>query len=96
MAVPPTYNIPGLPAVPMVDANGALTDIWRTYLSLQFNLSGKTAFMNGNQIKVANGPWRPSTAPLLVAAANDAAAAAAGVQIGQFYQNGGVVCQRQV
>lgn len=34
--------------------------------------------------------------PTLTNAANDAAAAAAGVQIGMFYRNGSVVQQRQV
>lgn len=33
--------------------------------------------------------------PTLTNAANDAAAAAAGVAIGQFYRNGSVVMQRQ-
>lgn len=34
--------------------------------------------------------------PTLINAANDAAAAAAGVAIGQFYRNGSAVMQRQV
>jgi hypothetical protein len=42
------------------------------------------------------GPSTVTVRPLLTAAANDAAAAAAGVAIGGLYQNAGAVRQRLV
>lgn len=95
MAVPPSYNLPGLPNAPIADPEtGALTDVWRAYLQLQMRLVTATAF--ANVITGANALQR--SAPLLATAANDAAAAALvpPVQVGQYYWTGAAVVQRRV
>lgn len=69
------------PQYAIVDQNGRPTQLFRDYMRALDALVA--AIASGN-------------APALVNAANDAAAAAAGVAIGQFYRNGSVVQMRVV
>lgn len=69
------------PGFALVDKDGRATPLFRDYLSMLDRLV--SAMQSGN-------------APALVNAANDAAAAEAGVAVGQFYRNGSVVQMRVV
>lgn len=65
----------------LVDQNGKPTQLFRDYMTMVDRLLA--AIVAGN-------------APTLVNAVNDAAAAAAGVNVGQLYRNGSVVQTRVV
>lgn len=69
------------PGFALVDKDGRPTQLFRDYMAMVDRLLA--AVVAGN-------------APTLINAANDAAAAAAGVAIGQFYRNGSVVMMRVV
>ena len=69
------------PNFPIVDQSGRPTQLFRDYMA---RLDALVAALAGG------------TAPALVNAANDAAAAAAGVQVGNLYRNGSVVMVRVV
>ncbi|WP_445222258.1 hypothetical protein ACKWRH_21625 [Bradyrhizobium sp. Pa8] len=69
------------PSFALVDKDGRPTALFRDYMAMVDQLL--TAMRAGN-------------APTLINAANDAAAAVAGVNIGQFYRNGSVVMMRVV
>lgn len=69
------------PQFALVDKDGKPTALFRDYMNKVDALLA--AMKNGN-------------APVLANAANDAAAALAGVAIGQLYRNGSVLMQRQV
>ena len=64
------------PQFPLIDKDGRPTQFFRDYMT---KLDALVA-----AIADGNAPSNP------VNAANDAAAAAAGVQVGQFYRNGSV------
>ena len=69
------------PSFAIVDKDGRPTQLFRDYLAKLDALVG--AMAGGN-------------APVLVNAANDASAAAAGVAIGNFYRNGSILMVRVV
>lgn len=69
------------PQFALVDRSGNPTQVFRDYLS---KLDALVASMAAGNL------------PVLVNAVNDAAAAAAGVQVGQAYRNGSIVMQRIV
>jgi hypothetical protein len=69
------------PGFAIVDRDGKPTQLFRDYMAMVDLLI--------TQIRAGN-------APALVNAVNDAAAAAAGVSVGQFYRNGSVVQMRVV
>lgn len=69
------------PASTLIDQSGHATQLFRDYMVKVDQFLN--AIRNGN-------------APTLTNAANDAAAAAAGVAVGALYRNGSVVQQRQV
>ena len=69
------------PQYAIVDQNGKPTQLFRDYMR------GLDALVSA----IAAG-----NAPAVVNAANDAAAAVAGVQVGQFYRNGSVWQMRVV
>lgn len=69
------------PSFAIAEKSGVATQIYRDFLVKLDALVGSIAA--GNQ-------------PVLVNAANDAAAAAAGVQVGQSYRNGSVLMVRVV
>ncbi len=69
------------PAFPITDQSGKPTQFFRDYLSKLDALVA--AIATGTNVALVN-------------AANDAAAAAAGVQIGQLYRNGSVIMVRVV
>lgn len=68
------------PVYPITDQTGRPTQYFRDYVN---GLDGLIALLFANY------------SPKLVNAANDAAAKAAGVKVGQFYRNGSIVMQRQ-
>ena len=69
------------PSLALTDANGKPTQAFRDYMTKVDALLAAIIAGNG---------------PKLVTAANDAAAAKAGVMVGQFYLTAGAVKQRQV
>jgi hypothetical protein len=69
------------PSFAIVDQSGRPTQLYRDYLS---KLDALVAAIAAGNL------------PVLVNAANDAAAAAAGVLVGQIYRNGSVLMMRVV
>jgi hypothetical protein len=69
------------PAFPLVDQSGNATQSFRDYMSKLDALI--TAMATGMNVALVN-------------AANDAAAAAAGVQVGQLYRNGSILMVRVI
>jgi hypothetical protein len=67
------------PAFPLVDSSGNATQSFRNYMS---SLDALVAALAGG------------TLPTLINAANDAAAAAKGVAVGNMYRNGSVLMMR--
>lgn len=69
------------PNFALVDKDGKPTQLFRDYMAM---------------VDLLITQMRAGNAPTLINAVNDAAAAAAGVNVGQFYRNGSVVQMRVV
>ena len=92
---PNPVGIPGVPGQAIADTtSGEVQPAWRSFFVMLSRLSSATNAMLG--VSASSVPNNPPALPLLVNAANDAAAAAAGVPLGGFYRNVNTVMQRVV
>ena len=88
-------GIPGVPGQAIADpASGDVQPAWRSFFVMLSRLTSVANAMLG--VSAASVPNNPPAIPLLVNAANDAAAAAAGVPVGGFYRVVNAVQQRIV